>query len=211
MNVFPCLNGPFRCFIMKPPSGVIPAERRAAVRELCQPGSSVHSSALASLAVLLEDEDDAVREGAADVLTKASQRGGAALDTVLEVFARMLADGNIVARMKAANLLSRIGPGARPLIPALIEALRGKNLILCRMAAQTHQIGPARFPRSNRSSTMPIRTCAARHAGLSTGSLARRCIRPPPKRSTPADPMEPHARPFASRFRPARISSREPR
>jgi hypothetical protein len=123
---------------------IIPAERRAAVRELCQVGSSVHLSALASLAVLLEDEDDAVREGAADVLTNVSQCGGAALDTVLEVIERMLTEGNVVARMKAAHLLSRIGPGARPLIPALIEALRDKNLILCRMAALAlSHIGPA--------------------------------------------------------------------
>src|SRR5579859_6445875 len=108
---------------------VITSERRAAVIALCQLGGAVHSSALASLAVLLEDVDDGVREGAADVLTSAGQCGGAALDTVLGVIERMLADGNVVARMKAANLVCRIGPGARPLIPALIDALCGKNLL----------------------------------------------------------------------------------
>jgi hypothetical protein len=124
-----------------------PAKRRAAVKELSQLVSDVPSSALASLAVLLDDEDEAVRDGTAALLTNAAQRGGAALETVLEVIEQMLGGGSSVARMKAANLLCRIGPGARPLIPTLIAALRDKNLIFCRMVAQalTH-IGVAAIP-----------------------------------------------------------------
>ena len=49
--------------------------------------------------------------------------------------------------MKATALLGRIGSGGRPLIPVLILALRDKNLIFCRMAAQAlAHIGPASIP-----------------------------------------------------------------
>jgi hypothetical protein len=110
--------------------------RRAAVQALCGLGSAVPPSALSGLMPLLEDPDDAVREGAAEALGNVGRGGGPAVHSILVALYRMLVNPDVTQRMRAAQTLARIGPNARLLIPALTATLRDKDIVVGRLAAQ---------------------------------------------------------------------------
>jgi hypothetical protein len=118
-------------------------QRRAAIKKVCQLGAAVPPSALDILLPLLQDTDDAMREGAAEALGNVGRGGGASVHSILVVLHRMLASADLAVRMRAAQVIGRIGPNARLLIPALTAALRDKDLIFCHLAAEAlTRIGP---------------------------------------------------------------------
>ena len=112
------------------------ARRRAAVKAVCGLGAGVPPSALSALLPLLEDPDDHVREGAAEALGNVGRRGGPAVHSVLVALYRLLVNPDPARRMRAAQTLARIGPNARLLIPALTAALRDREVVVARLAAE---------------------------------------------------------------------------
>ena len=66
-------------------------QRRAAVKELLQLGSSIPSAAIAYLVPLLDDEDATVRNSAAEILAKAGAVNPNAIRSAVNAIAQMLA------------------------------------------------------------------------------------------------------------------------
>lgn len=117
--------------------------RRRAVQSLCGRGAAVPPSALGYLVPLLEDEDDAVCEGAVEALGNVGRAGGPAVHSILVGLYRLLVSPEPTARMRAAQTLGCIGPNARLLIPALTAALRDRDLVVARLASEALvKIGP---------------------------------------------------------------------
>ena len=83
---------------------VNPTQRREAVKQLSRLGSGVPHAALASLVWLVDDPDDAIREGAAEVLVKAGCADPAALQVVL---------GTLAHAQRGEQRCSHEGGGAR--------------------------------------------------------------------------------------------------
>jgi hypothetical protein len=110
--------------------------RRAAVKALGALGASVPPSALSTLLPLLHDSDVQVRHAAAEVVGHVAGGGGPAVHSILVTLYRMLVSPEADVRVCAAQTLARIGPNARLLIPALTAALRDRELVVARLAAQ---------------------------------------------------------------------------
>src|SRR5437660_1267514 len=92
-------------------------QRRAAVQELSQLGSAVPPSALHILLPMLQDSDEVVRDAASEALGNVGRGGGASVHSILVVLHRMLTSADMPTRMRAVQVIGRIGPNARLLIP----------------------------------------------------------------------------------------------
>lgn len=119
-------------------------QRRAAIRELCQLGVGAPLSCLDYLIPLLHDPEETIRDGATEVLLNLSKGSGA--DGVLKHLSGMLAEDNS-SRMRALRIITRVGPGARSMVPALVAALKTDNPIAARMTGEALcSIGADAFP-----------------------------------------------------------------
>jgi HEAT repeats/PilZ domain len=110
--------------------------RRAAVQALGALGASVPPSALSGLLPLLHDSDAQVRHAAAELVGCVAGGGGPAVHSILVTLYRMLVNPEPDVRVCAAQTLARIGPNARLLIPALTAALRDREVVVARLAAE---------------------------------------------------------------------------
>lgn len=109
------------------------SQRRAAIKELCRLGVGAPASSLDYLIPLLQAPEAAIRDGATEVLLNLSRGPGS--DSVLKHLSGMLAEDNST-RMRALRIIARVGPGARSMIPALVDALKTDNPIAARMTGE---------------------------------------------------------------------------
>jgi HEAT repeat protein len=109
------------------------AQRRAAIKELCQLGTEAPLSSLDYLLPLLQDPEAAIRDGATEILLNLSTGDGA--DGVLNHLSSMLASDKST-RLRALRIIARVGPGARSMIPAVVATLKTDDPVTARMAGE---------------------------------------------------------------------------
>lgn len=144
-----------------------------------------HARIVPGLVPFLKDVQPERRLQAADLLTRTPSRLKETTAQVAPVAAALFESGDPDARRRAAALLARIGPAARPALPALVQALKDPGRDFRIMAAETlGAIGPEAAPavpslgetvRSDGSGTVRMRAAEA---------LSR--IGPPSKAAVPA-------------------------
>ena len=143
------------------------SRRREAVRELCGLGVNVPLTAIDTLLGMLRDPDEGVRDGAAEALINVTRAEGPARERVVQGLGDHLVHPEELCRLRAVGIVSRIGPPAGPLVPLLVKALKDRNRVLCRVAAEALcRIGSAAIPALQEAHADPV--CrAAVHWALS--------------------------------------------
>jgi HEAT repeat protein len=111
-----------------------PSQRRNAVKELCQLGAAAPVSSLGYIIPLLQDEDQTIRNGAAEILLNMAKGDGTAL--VMDHLRDMLNDEDQSVRLRAVRIIGRAGRRARSLVPELVGLLKTKDALTARTIAE---------------------------------------------------------------------------
>ena len=127
---------PFLVAAVQDPEQVV---REAAVQAL----GTFGSASVPSLIEFLAHTDKYVRRNAVWSLNKLGQHALPALSTLCQA----LRDADPRTASGAAQVLGNFGVAAVSAVPALVEAMRGTNVVLCRLAAKAlSQIGRGALP-----------------------------------------------------------------
>jgi hypothetical protein len=132
------------------------SHRQTAIRELCKLGANIPLSAVETLIPLLQDSDEVVREGATEALINMAESGNGGQARLVEQLGDLLHHPQEMVRIRAIGILARVGPAAAPLIPVLLEGLKARNRIFCRMSAEAlHHIGAPAIPALQQACSSP--------------------------------------------------------
>lgn len=194
------------------------SRRREAVRELCELGVNIPLAAIDTLLGLLRDPDELVRDGAGEALVHVTRAEGPGRERVVQGLGDYLVHPEELCRLRAVGIVSRIGPPAGPLVPLLVKALKDRNRVLCRVAAEALcRIGSAAIPALQEAQADPVCRAAVRWALGKIGDSADEAAdtvlqakqRTAPAIAMPAEPAPASRRGLERRQAPRFPCSRE--
>src|SRR5262245_14467849 len=110
------------------------SQRRNAVKKLCELGAAVPVSSLGYVIPLLQDDDQGIRDGAAEILLNMAKGDGTSL--VMDHLRGMLNDENHSVRLRAIRIVGRTGRRAKSLVPELVGLLKTNDTTTARMIAE---------------------------------------------------------------------------